>query len=85
MTAAPFVLMMCLAGIGVALARAVPPGPGRGRRGITSGAETGGGGWMRFRPALGRRGPTGLQLRAEDVPATVSHALAPEPGQAKGP
>ena len=54
---------------------ASPPGQRHG-----SGAE-----WIRFRRALERRALTKVQPRADDVPASVSHAPTPEPSQAKDP
>jgi hypothetical protein len=54
--------------------------------GITSRAETrSSAGWIRLHPPLGHGGLAKFQPRAEDVPASVSHALTPEPSQAKDP
>jgi hypothetical protein len=54
--------------------------------GITSRAETrSSAGWIRLHPPLGHGGQAKFQPRAKGVPASVSHALTPEPSQAKDP
>jgi hypothetical protein len=87
-----FVFIMCPAGTGLALARgharAAPAvrddvpvrllPPWADPNSITSRAGTGpSAGWIRFHPALEKQGLAKLRPRADDVPASVSHAPTP--------